>query len=84
MISYTTFSVSNNGEKTMDEFKGVINSAADIRIYDYITSEKLLRWMIGKYIDRADGKRRVFKRSSKALIYLHEPLSPIDLTDHIF
>jgi hypothetical protein len=49
------------------------------KIYDYITSEKLLRWMIGKYIDRADGKRRIFKRSSKALIYLHEPLSPIDL-----
>jgi hypothetical protein len=49
------------------------------QIYDYITSEKLIKWMIGKYVERADGKRRIFKRSPKALIYLHEPLSPIDI-----
>ena len=49
------------------------------KIYDYMTSEKLIRWMIGEHVDRADGKKRLFKRSPKALIYLHEPLSPIDI-----
>ncbi len=48
------------------------------RIYDYTASEKLLKWMVHKYIDEAGGKRRIFKRSTKALIYLHEPCSPIE------
>ena len=63
----------------MDELKSVNDSAADIRIYDYPSSEKLIKWMIRKYVDQADGKRRILKRSAKALIYLHEPLRPLDL-----
>ena len=49
------------------------------KIYDYPSSEKLIKWMIRKYVDQADGKRRILKRSAKALIYLHEPLRPVDL-----
>ena len=48
------------------------------KIYDYVASEKFIKWMIRQYVDQVDGKRRILRRSSKALIYLHEPVGPVD------
>ncbi|MEE3496107.1 MAG: rod shape-determining protein [Butyrivibrio sp.] len=49
------------------------------KICDFTVAQHFIKWMIGKYVNNVDGKRRIFKRSSKALIYLHEPMSSIDV-----
>ncbi|RKM55793.1 hypothetical protein D6853_09615 [Butyrivibrio sp. X503] len=48
------------------------------KIVDYANAERLIRYMVKKYIDGAGGKRRIFRRSSRALLVLHEPCSEIE------
>ena len=83
----STLDVKCLGNECADTFDKIWNSknyalAVPIsmgKIYHYIAAEMLIKWMIGKYIDRVDGKLRIFKRSKRALIYLHEPMSSIDV-----
>lgn len=48
-------------------------------ITDYPVAEKLLKYMISKYVHTVNGKRKLLKRSSSVLLFLHEPCGPADL-----
>ncbi|MBQ4219708.1 MAG: rod shape-determining protein [Butyrivibrio sp.] len=74
----------NECVETFDKFrydKNIIQVAPICmgKIYDFTAAEHLIKWMIDKYVDRADGKKRHFKCSNRAIIYLHEPMSPVDV-----
>ena len=87
----STLDVKCLGNECADTFDKIWNSknyalASPIsmgKIYHYIAAEMLIKWMIGKYVDRVEGKLRNFKRSKRALIYLHEPISPVDIRMYI-
>jgi len=74
----------NECVETFDKFrydKNIIQVAPICmgKIYDFTAAEHLIKWMIDKYVDRADGKKRHFKCSNRTIIYLHEPMSPVDV-----
>ena len=48
------------------------------KINEYKLTTMFIKWMINKYINYANGKKRLFRRSRKALIFLHEPMSLVD------
>ena len=83
----STLDIKCFGNECADTFDRIWNSkdyAQDVpisigKIYEYKAAVMLIKWMIGKYVDRVDGKLRIFKRSKRALIYLHEPMSTVDL-----
>jgi hypothetical protein len=48
-------------------------------IADYPVAEKLLKYLLNKYVHTSGGKRRLFKRADRVLLFLHEPCGPVDL-----
>ncbi len=49
------------------------------KIQDYMATEMLFKWMIDKFIRSENGKMKLLKRSPRALLFLHEPSSNVDL-----
>ncbi len=48
------------------------------KVIDYTAAEMLFKGLHSKYIKQANGKSRIFKRSNKILLFLHEPCSAVD------
>ena len=37
------------------------------------------KYLLNKYVHTSGGKRRLFKRADRVLLFLHEPCGPVDL-----
>ncbi len=48
------------------------------KVTDYSLSEKYFKWLIDTKINKINGRRRLFKRSNKVLLYLHEPCNELE------
>lgn len=48
------------------------------RVVDYTAAENFFKYLHRIYIKKTNGKPRLFKRSNKILLFLHEPCSEVD------
>ncbi|MBR5636643.1 MAG: rod shape-determining protein [Pseudobutyrivibrio sp.] len=48
------------------------------RVEDYSLAQAFFKWIVNANVNYIDGKRRLFKRSNRVLIFLHEPCSEVD------